>query len=154
MLDPIEQRIVDDVAKHGWHIIAVNPSPQGPGFAYSIAMMETLDHPEMIIFGLERRLMSAILTYIRNEIRSGRPFREPGLYEGLIDGFACKFARVAPRFHSTYLGYSMWHRRHVGKIGTLAAMQCLWPDKKGIFPDEAGCDTGIIRRQPVLSENA
>lgn len=91
-----------------------------------------------------------ILNDIGHEIRRGRSFQEPGLYDGLLEGFACKIAPVSKRFHEKYLGYAMWHRRYVGKLGTLEAVQCLWPDKAGLFPDEDGCHPGLRGRQPLL----
>jgi hypothetical protein len=150
MLDADEQRVVNDIARHGWHLIQVPPDAEGPGFVYSIGMMETLNHPEIVIFGLDGVMMMQMVNGIGEEIIAGRPFREEGLYDGLLQGFACKFKPVASRFHTEYLGYAMWHRRHVGKIGILEAMQCLWPDKRGLFPDETGCHPEIAHLQPLL----
>jgi hypothetical protein len=48
-------------------------------------------------------------------------------------------------------GYAMWHRRYVGKIGTLEAVQCVWPDKAGLFPGEPGCDAEVEALQPDLT---
>lgn len=150
MLDRSEQRVVDDIARHGWHLMGVLADHDGPGLVYSIGLMETLGHPEIIIFGLDHTLMATVVNSVGKEIRAGRPFREEGLYEGLVQGFACKLKPVAQRFHTDYFGYAMWHRRHVGKIGTLEAVQCLWPDKQGIFPDEIGCNPHIVQLQPLL----
>jgi hypothetical protein len=113
-------------------------------------MIPTLGHPEIVIFGLDHKLSATIINIIGKEIRSGRPFREAGLYEGLIEGFACKIRPVSKSSHKDYLGYAMWYRRHIGQAGTLEAVQLLWPDKAGLFPDEPGCDAGILRHQILL----
>ena len=150
MPDQIEQRVLDDIAKFGWHMIGVQPGETDPRFTYTIGMMQTLDHPELVIVGLEDKTAATILNLIGAEIRGGRPFREPGLYEGIVKGFACKTRSVPVSSHPAYLGYAMWHRRHVNKTGTLEAVQILWPDKAGLFPDEAGCDANIVGLQGLL----
>src|SRR5262249_13142636 len=139
MPDEKEQRVLDDIAKYGWHLLGVLEDEEGPAFMYTIGLMQTLDHPEIVMFGLKHELMKMVLNGIGQEIKRGRPFREEGLYNGLLQGFACKIKPVKESFHPPYLGYAMWHRRHLGKIGTLEAVQCIWPDKQGIFPDEEGC---------------
>jgi hypothetical protein len=134
----------------GWSLIAVPADPEGPAFVYSIGMIQTLDHPEIIIFGLDLSLMASVINGIGDEIRGGRPFREPGLYEGLLEGFACRIAAVAEVYHEVFLGYAMWHRRHISQIGTLEAVQCIWPDMSGRFPDEADCNPVVVQLQPLL----
>jgi len=150
MLDKSEQRIVDDIARHGWHVLGVLASADKPPFAYSIGMMPTLAHPEIVVFGLDHRLCATIINTMGKEIRQGRSFREPGLYEGLIEHFACKIRPVAQASHANHLGYAMWHHRHIKQACPLEAVQLLWPDKAGLFPDEPGCNRGIIALQPVL----
>ncbi len=150
MLDEVEQRIVDDIAEFGWHLLSIHATADAPPFCYTIGLMHTLDHPEVILFGLDGNVAGKILNEIGEQIRSGRPFDQPGLYEGVLAHFACKMRPVSPRFHTDYLGYAMWHRRHVGQHGTLTAMQCLWPDKAGLFPDEPGFNSEIAHLQPLL----
>ncbi len=113
-------------------------------------MMVTLNHPEIVCFGLDHKLTASIINSMGDEIRNGRSFREAGLYEGLIRGFACKIRTVSKSSHARYLGFAMWHRRHIGQIDTLEAVQLLWPDKAGLFPDEPGCTPEILKLQPLL----
>jgi hypothetical protein len=150
MLDKSEQRLVDDIARVGWHLIGVDRDADRPSFVYSIGLMVTFDHPEVIMFGLDVRLMADVINTMGREIRSGRTFIEPVLYTGLIERYACKTAPVARRFHEDYFGYALWHRRHIGKTGTLEAIQCFWPDKAGLFPDDIGCHPAILELQPRL----
>ena len=103
------------------------------------------------MFGLARQLMGTVINDMGRQVRAGRNFTELGLFEDLLQSYACKMIRVHERWHREYLGYAMWHRRHVGKIGTLEALQCLWPDKSGKFPGEEGCHSEVVARQPLLS---
>ena len=113
-------------------------------------MMQTLDHPEIIVFGLDPNLMFQLVNGMGDEIRGGWRFDEPVLYEGLLEGFACKCLPVADPRHEEFLGYAMWHRRHVGRIGTLKAVQLVWPDKAGHLPGEPGCNPQVVQLQPLL----
>jgi len=92
--------------------------------------------------------LGRIINVMGDDIRGGRNFRDDSRYTGLLEGYACKTAPVSSRFHAEYFGYAMWYRRHIGKTGTLDAIQCFWPDKAGLFPDEAGCNPAIVQRQP------
>ena len=60
------------------------------------------------------------------------------------------YEMVAEEGDPRYLGYAQWHRRYVGKRGTLCAMQIFWPDKAGLFPWEMGCDRSVALLQPRL----
>ena len=148
--DEYERSILDDIARVGWSLLAIEADEHGPAFVYSIGMMHTLNHPEIIMFGLDHNLMAHIINDMGDQIRGGRRFDEPGLFEDVLERFACKCVPVSEARHEDYLGYAMWHRRHVGKIGTLRAVQVLWPDKAGIFPDEPGCNPAIVKLQPLL----
>lgn len=150
MPDKIEQRILNDIAEFGWHLILINSDDEGPAFVYSVGMMETLNHPEIIMFGLDTQLMADVINGMGDQIRTGRRFDALGLFEDLLDGYACKVIAVSERHHPEYLGYAMWHRRHLGQIGTLRALQCVWPAKDGRFPDDPACDKRIAAMQPLL----
>jgi hypothetical protein len=154
MFDESEQRVVDDVARYGWHLVGVNADLDGPAFAYTIGLVRTLGHPEVIMFGLAIDTMWRILNAIGEQVRGGHSFVAAGLYDDLIERYPCKVVPVAERFHSRYLGFAMWYARYAGAIGDLSAVQCLWPDRAGRFPDEAGCDPSIVALQPRLTEDA
>ena len=150
MLDPAEQKLVDDIANHGWHLVCVAAEGSEPAFVYSVGFMETFDHPEIIVFGLAVDPMCQIINVMGNDVRGGRPFRETGLYEDLIDGYACKVVPVANRLHREYLGFALWHRWHTRNRTPLAAVQCLWPDRAGLFRGEDGFHEANIALQPLL----
>jgi hypothetical protein len=151
MLDDDEVKVIDDIKKYGWHAIHVDKDHAGPGFAYSVGLMDGLKHPEIIIFGLRRQLMHDMLWGIFREVQSGKNFSE-GKHEDVLEGYACDFRIVHEEQHQLYLGYAMWHCRYRGSIGSLRALQCTWPDKSGLFPFEKGCNDEVRRRQPLLYE--
>jgi hypothetical protein len=131
-LDKHEQFILDALGRTGWSLISVFDNQ--PPFTYSIGLMHTFEHPEVVIFGLEIKLMSAIINGIGRMIRGGRRFEEPGLYEDILEGFACKFVPVLQKHHEEYLGYAMWHRRYDWKKERCARFSVFGRTRTGYFP--------------------
>lgn len=93
MSDPAEQRVLDDIAKFGWHLIQINAGEAQPGFVYSIGMMESLGHPEIIMFGLARRLVGTA--------RYLEPSRLPGAQIAYERDAGPGLAYLLERFKST-----------------------------------------------------
>lgn len=151
MLDQHEQQIVDDIASVGWSMIAIPDDDEGPGFAYSIGIQPTFGHPEIIVFGLPIDTMFTMINLAGEEIRNGRKFDEAIRHDCLLDGVDCRFSPVLPSLFESYFGYALWHCQHRGAKGELRAMQCVWPDKMGLFPDERSCHPEVVRRQPLLN---
>jgi hypothetical protein len=151
-MDKSERRVVDDIARHGWHCISVHEGENGPGFSYSIGFIVTLNHPEVIVFGLNMDLRQKMLWEAFRMVKEEQhSFREPGLHEGLLEGFPVASRPVHPTQHRLYFGFALWHRRHLGKPGTLEAVQLLWPGKvQGLFPFEDGCHPDVVDLQPLL----
>ena len=52
-------------------------------------------------------------------------------------------------FYEEYLGYATWFYRSLPQ--PYPAMQCIWPDKAGLFPYEAGYDSRFSTLQRLLS---
>ena len=152
MRDEIEQSALDDIQRYGWHLIIVPDDDEGPGFVYSVGMMQTLNHPEVIMFGLEPNLMVDVINGIGDEIRKGRRFAAPGLFKDFLKGYACKIIPVAKRWHADYMRYAIWHHKHTGQAGEFEAVQCVWPDKQGRFPDDPKCDRDVVGCQPLLDK--
>lgn len=151
MSDKSDQKVINDIAQFGWHLVMVNADEEGPGFVYSVGFLHTLGHPEVVMFGLDGNLMGTVINNMGRQIREGRNFAELGLFEDLLEGYACRLIEVHESHQRVYLGYAMWHCRHVGRAGSLRALQCLWPDRQGRFPDEPECHPQVASLQPVLS---
>lgn len=153
MTDRAEQRVIDDIDAYGWHVVCIGADEHGPSFDYTIGLMQTFRHPEIIVFGLDNSLMHQILTGMVTTIRRGGSFANPGQYADVLEGFSCVVRRVAQERHREFLGYAMWYCRHVGKIGSLEAVQLFWPDKADRFPWEPECNDAVKRLQPLLQEH-
>ena len=146
----MDEEIADIVRQHGWY--AANVNDADPPFLYTIGLMDTCKHPEFIIFGLDADNAYALFAGLIADIRNGQSYSQNGVRTIELGGekHQVGFRRVHPTQHSVYLGFAMGYMRHVGRIGELDAMQAFWPDAKGRFPFDAGCDLAVYNLQPRL----
>ena len=155
-LEPDLQRIVDDVAKYGWHVVtvssAVAESEKLP-FAYTVGLNATFGWPELLCYGLASDIMAELLNNAVDELRrlAGQP--QAGLLLGdVAAGFECRLSPVAKKYHADHLGFALRYARyrHVDDQD-VECLQLLWPDQVGRFPDEAGCSEGVKDLQRILA---
>ncbi len=146
--DPEEQRVIDDVQRHGWHLVGISDDPEGPAFVYSIGMYHTLGHPEIIMFGLNSTaVMAQIINAIGEEVRNGAKFEDWHESDQVLDGYSCMFRSVPPDVYPEYVGYAMWYYRP----DDFPVLQCVWPDAQHNYPWQSSCHPEIQERQPVLA---
>jgi hypothetical protein len=146
----VEDEIAEVVREHGWFGASV--SDHQPPFLYTIGLMQTCNHPEFIMFGLDADNMHALFSGLIRDIRTGRSFAEPGVQTVTLGGDEHRvgFCRVHATQHALYLGFAMGYCRHIGRIGELEAVQAFWPDSSGKFPFDVGCDLAVYQLQPRL----
>ena len=142
----VESNIQADVERIGWSAILVTDDPP---FAYTIGLMFTFSHPELIIFGL-RDQGHPILTTMVEVLRESGSFVPGKRYSDVLNGFDIAVREVDRSQHTEYLGYAMGYCRERGRIGELEALQVFWPDKGGHFAFEASCVEPIRALQPRL----
>lgn len=147
-MDPIQQRIEADVASHGWHVMEVaGGGVDRPTLAYTIGLTAAFGHPEVVILGLGLDDMRWILNHLGEQVRGGRAFSAQDEVGGLIEGHSCKLATVDAKWYEELLGQALEYYRSP----EFAALQCLWPDRAGRFPDDTDFDASLRSRQPLLS---
>ena len=145
----MESEIAEVVREHGW--FAADVYDGDPPFLYTIGLMQTWDHPELILFGRQSNTAHRLLSIMVETIRNGGSYREPGTYAGVLQaGAQIGVRRVDATQHQLYLGFAMGYLTYAGRMGELQAMQVYWPDKAGKFPYEVGCDLDVYRFQPRL----
>src|SRR5690348_10506055 len=136
----MDEEFAEDVRAYGWSMASI--FDHKPPFQYTVGLMETVHHPELIIFGLEPDNGHALFTGLVRDIRAGRSFSEPSVHTVNVGGgeHRAGFRRVHPTQHPLYLGFAMGFLRNIGRIGEVEAMQAFWPDEAGKFPFELACD--------------
>ena len=51
--DSIEEKIISDVHRHGWHVVAVSAEGQEPGYAFTVGLYLRTLQPEILIMGVD-----------------------------------------------------------------------------------------------------
>jgi Domain of unknown function (DUF4262) len=146
-VDAEDRAIAAKVAEHGWTAIGVDD--YDPSFVYSVGLMYSAKHPEIIIFGLKDQNY-ALLAAVIKLIEQGKSFAVPGGYDDAMDDVPLAVGEVHPSQHEVFLGYAMAYCRHRGDIGGLRAVQVFWPDREGKFPFDPDCEPGVAIEQPLL----
>src|SRR5262245_35502840 len=133
----MDEEFAEDVRAYGWSMASI--SDHTPPFQYTIGLMETLHHPELIIFGLNSDNGHALFSGLVRDIRTGRSFAEPGVHTVNLgsDEHRVGFRRVHPTQHPLYLGFAMGFLTNISRIGdwrrcrfsgqtTLVSFRLMW----------------------------
>lgn len=146
----MSDEIAEDVEKYGYSLLSI--SDIDPPFVYTVGLMQSCNHPELIVFGLESGNGSGLVHGLVKLICEGQLFAQPGVCTVTIgnDQHRVGFRAVHPTQHPLYLGYGMGFCREIGRWGELEAVQAFWPDGNGKFPFEVGCSEDVFRLQPRL----
>ena len=147
--DDADRRLLSDVKEFGCHIIAVAEDDEGPSFAYSVGFPTTYQTPEVIIFGLDVKLMQDIINTIGQTLRSGKPIHAFLECDGILVGQTVAFATVAARHYREYVGYAGWYHQSLN----FELLQCFWPDQEGRFPWDPACHEFVRSHQPILCDD-
>lgn len=122
-----------DVRDYGWHCLSVSPrvGEEGEHFTYSIGLVESFAHPEIMIFGLGSELSHGILTDCVEKIRDGQRFEPDVQYAEVIGGdYQVVFKAVKPDSLPEYFGAAC---RYYGDR-PFPALIMFWPNKAHRFP--------------------
>jgi hypothetical protein len=144
--DDFDRQLLDTVARVGWMVLGIEASAEGPAYAFSIVMFHTLGHPEIVLMGLRPPVAQQLINVVGSEIRNGKRFEAGQRYEGITTNFSVAFVAVDPSYYRPYLGYARWF--YGGS--NFPAVQCVWPDKRGVFPWEPDYDARFFEVQRLL----
>lgn len=144
--DDADRKLLADVANHGWHLVGVHADREGPGFVYSVGLLHTLGHPEILIMGLSHSTGAQLINLMGDGIGAGQRYEAGQRYYDLAKGLSLAFVRMNQRYYRDYLGYALWFYRTLD----FPVLQCVWPDKTGVFPWEKGYDSRFFQKQRVL----
>lgn len=136
----------DLVERHGWAVVKVPEGDRGPGFAYTVGLARSFDHPEVLISGLELDMLHGILNDISAQIRDGARFAAGEQSDEVLEGYPVMFRDISPAAFDTYLGAGVRFYKDV----PFSALHCIWPDNTGRFPWDAGVHEWARWAQPVL----
>ena len=146
MSNDFEKKLLDDVARHGWHCVQVQEQGQEPGYSHTVGLYKTHGHPELMIMGLQPDEAHELLGRASEQISKGHIFRADARDNVLLGDRDCLLRTVPPTAYRKYLGSAVWFYKDSPQ--SFPALQILWPDPDGKFPGEPGFSLGA--NQPTL----
>lgn len=146
----MDEEIAQVIREFGWYCASI--SDADPPFLYTIGLMETCNHPEFIVFGIDAENAYALFSGLVADVLRGKRYIDSGVYSVNLgdEQHRVGFRKVHPTQHPLYLGFAMGFVRSIGRVGELEAMQVFWPDSAGKFPFEAGCNVDVANLQPRI----
>jgi len=146
--DDRDRAILGDIRRIGWSVIQINPdNPNDPGplYSFSVGLVHTHDHPEIILLGLKHAIAGQIINNIGGLVLLGQRI-EPGRVYNDLASVPLVFVEVDPAYYSKYVAYALW----LCGGSNFPMLQCVWPLKSGHFPWEEGYDKRGAAIQPLL----
>lgn len=149
--DDADRKVISDIHQYGWHVVAIPPEADTPGWAFSIGVFKTLGWPEIIVFGLDQEVAHWLINEVGRRAKEERATYAPGdQVSGLLEGVSCRFERVLGKWYVPFLGTALWY--YFGP--NFPVLQCIWPDHDGNYPWEEGFRKSWHWAQPLLSQES
>ncbi|WP_216328551.1 DUF4262 domain-containing protein [Deinococcus aestuarii] len=143
-----DRRLIDGIRTHGWYVLKVPADEEGPSFAFTVGLWANYGHPEIIMVGLDLDLMHLVLNIAGDEVKTGHQRFEDGRqYRNSWRATIALLSESRRSISKEYLGTAMWLYRQQ----PFAALQCVWPDKQGLYPWQNGFNPEWRDLQPVLN---
>lgn len=158
--DDLDRRTIDAVLEHGWQVILVasdvdcshpehhehstdDHGGPGPAFAYTLGLGHRFGHPELLMSGLDHRVMHHALNELARRIMNGRRLAPGDALEDVLAGVPVAVEQVADDALRETVAWSGWfHRRRP------EALAIVWPDREGVFAWQPGAPEALDELQP------
>lgn len=149
--EDLMEKVDEGIERVGWFAIGVSPTVDdvdpGPLFMYSIGFYNYSKHPEFIIVGLHPDQAHPMLHGLFERVRRGERFEDGQLDDGVLEGYNVRFKALPPA------GRPLNVARNYFELDELPALQVLWPDSNGVFPDEDGFEERFAGQQELKKED-
>ncbi len=139
--------VLENIEKFGFHTTSVmGRDSDEVSYSYSTGIHETIDKPDIIIFGLSPSVSHAVIGIYYDRVRAGELF-EPGIeYSGFLKGYLVMFASISKVKIDEHMLCIPW--LYPGKQHE--AYQLLYPDDDGKWPWQDNAEESFRHLQPVL----
>lgn len=132
-LDQADATMTQIVRRHGWAVQAVSGHGTEPSFAYTVGLFG-LNHPELIVFGLDYSSATGLLNYLGARVHDGGE-----ILPGEVIPWEGTDTRVRvdqlPNPAQLLFAANRYYKRP--DEASVPALQLTW-DVRGAFPGEPG----------------
>jgi hypothetical protein len=148
-VDDFDRKLLADIDRVGWAVIGIPEDDEGPGYAFSIGLHRTFEHPEVILIGLPWEVSYRLLNLLGAGVKSGNRYEAGREYDDLVEGYPSTFLTVDRRHYKDYLGTAGWFYRG----WDFPVLQMVWCDRDRSWPWQRGKPRAYWRRQPLLGKH-
>lgn len=141
--------VKEHIKKYGLSVTMIESTKYFSSFAYSIGLQETFNHPEIICFGLNTKLLHEIINDVSDIIKREGSINSDKDYNNIFKSSRAKFLQVDERNIEDYFGVAI--RYYDSK--KINALQLIWPDRNDKFPWELNFEERFKFIQPLLDRN-
>ena len=146
---PNHKMVLDNIANYGWHFMHVTAEDGSLGWAYTIGLSQTFNHPEIIMFGQSRDVLYKVICDIVNNVRNGTIFQPNDEdYTSFLEDFQCRFITVNKKWYSSFIGFAVWYYQ----ITNFSVLQFTWRKTDMDWPVTSISETDWFGIQPLLSK--
>jgi Domain of unknown function (DUF4262) len=149
-IDGLMAKTSINIEKFGLQVIMVPGSVYLPSFAYSIGLVQTYNHPEIICFGLKTDLLHVLINDVAAIIKQGKRIEVGRPYSSVFKTLDAEFLPVDPSNIGDYFKVAIRYY----KTDQFPAMQLVWPDQENRFPWQTNFQEKFLHKQPLLDRNA
>ncbi|GAB3361408.1 DUF4262 domain-containing protein [Lysobacter tyrosinilyticus] len=143
-----EESVLRNIGEHGWHFTHVFGDDEGPSFSYSVGLLSSYNHPEIILFGLPQEAAHGLVSLIADRAASGDPIDLSKPSDEIIQGYPCIFVEVSRMNREEYALSDCW----LYQDSDFSMYQLVWPSKQGLFPWHPDAPESFRWSQPVLGD--
>ncbi len=147
--DDQDRKLLADIDQYGWHVVGIEQDDDGPGFAYSVGLYRSFEHPEMLVIGLAIGVMFGMVNGVGELVLGGERFEHLDESGDVVNGFNVAFRQVPVASYDDYLGCAQWY--YGGD--DFPTHQMVWPDSRHRYPWHSDYPVALRERQPVLSDD-
>ncbi|NNU26935.1 DUF4262 domain-containing protein [Isoptericola sediminis] len=117
-----------------------------PPFAYSIGFTSSYDHAEVVVAGFAEELSGSVLSSVQSMLTDGRVYRDGDASGEILEGAEVRFRALSRDILiSNLVQATVFYGED-----SFDALQLLWPDRNGRFPEEEDAPVWLSDRQSLL----
>ena len=128
-------KVDDNIRKHGYHVTFVF-ADKTPSFCYSTGIYKTFGIPEIFISSLPQNLSHGLIENYVNKFKDTNQIPVDKRIDDLTDRFPVYLIEIATDKLADYALSSI----RFYKDNDYRYLQLIYPDTKGLFPDDQGYD--------------
>ena len=142
-LGEADRKVLDNVERHGCHIVGVAAEGDSPQFAYSVGLKHSYGHPEILISGMHGPVAGMLVNDLRDRIAAGERFEDGSTDAHVLEGRSVAFRALRADVYPEAVGFAVWF---YGQMD-VPVLQCVWPDREGRFPWDDEVAPGYLAAQ-------